>query len=599
MASTTTEPAPGEADSGDRFPQPKPAYRLNLRVFIPAAAIILVLVALALIVPAGFSTVISAINSVVVDGIGWYYVLVVTVFVAFVLALAFSRFGDIKLGKDEDEPEYSVTAWFAMLFAAGMGIGLVFWGAAEPLNHLMTPPPNAVDASDAVQGQRALTQTFLHWGVHAWAIYAVVGLAVGYAVHRRGRPVSIRWALEPILGRWTNTVIGDIIDVAAIVGTLFGVATSLGFGVNQMTAGLVHLGVLDALGLGEYAGPVKIALVIGITVLATISVMTGLDKGIKILSNLNMGLAAIFLVAILILGPTLFLFREFVAGIGNYLQNFLVLAFQTFPFYRGPAEEGANGASWLSGWTTYYWGWWISWSPFVGIFIARISKGRTVRQFVVGVLLVPTLITTLWFSILGGTAIFEQLFGDGVVGEEGVNNDTALFETLTHLPAGQLLAGIAVILVMIFFITSSDSGSFVVDMISHSGNPNPPVWSRVFWAGLEGLIAASLIGASLVVGTDDTGGMAALQALTIIAAAPFSVAMIGMCVSLAKVLARDHRRIKEAEDALVRREMTHHVASTLEVETAPPNKQRFPLRFRKSKDSEPERQEIRNSEDLR
>lgn len=534
---------------------PPNTYRLNRWVFGISAGIIAVALGAALVTPQAFNELVSQINTTVVNSIGWYYVALVTGFVIFSLVIAFSKLGNIRLGRDDEKPAYGVLSWFSMLFAAGMGIGLVFWGAAEPLWHLADPPPGFADATIEEQARRAMTQTFLHWGVHAWAIYVVVGLAVAYSCHRKGRPISLRWALEPILGKHTDTWVGNMIDIAAIVGTLFGVATSLGFGVNQITGGLEFMELTDSSTL------LKVVLVIVITLIATASVVSGLDKGIRVLSNVNLIMAAAFMMIILILGPTLFILRDLVASTGSYIQNFVSMSFQTFPFH------GEQGESWLGGWTTYYWGWWISWSPFVGVFIARISRGRTVREFITGVLLVPTMVTMTWFSVIGGTALHRQLFGDaGLIDGGVVNNDTALFAMLADLPAAQLLSGVAIVLVVIFFVTSSDSGSFVVDMLCHSGNPNPPKWSRLFWALLEGAVAASLLSVSALAGGDDESGMAALQAMTIITAAPFSIVMIGMCVSVFKALREDSRQYERASNELVRRELLHE-ASLHTVET--------------------------------
>jgi choline/glycine/proline betaine transport protein len=542
------------------------------RVFVPAAVIILAVVAITLLLPEQFSDFITEGNAVVVDSIGWYYVLIVTGFVFFALWLAFSRLGDITLGRDGEKPQYGLGSWFAMLFAAGMGIGLVFYGAAEPLIHFAGPPPG-VNGSEEAVAQAAMNRTFLHWGVHAWAIYVVVGLSVAYAVHRRGRPVSIRWALEPLIGRRVaDSWVGDVIDVAAIVGTVFGVATSLGLGVSQIGAGL------EFLGWATVSEGLLVVLIVAITGAATVSVISGLDKGIKWLSNTNMVLALVLLLAALVLGPTLFLFRELVQNIGSYLQNFLGLSFTTLPFY------GEDGTSWLGGWTTYYWGWWISWSPFVGIFIARISRGRTVREFVIGVLLVPTLVTFVWFSVLGGSAIFRQLFGAGdLVGADGeVDQTGALFQLLDGLPGGTVLAGLAVLLVVVFFVTSSDSASFVVDMISHGGDPNPPVWSRVFWALLEGAIAAVVLG---MVGAEV--GLTALQIMAILVAVPFSVVMILMAVALAKGLTREHQRTLALERQLLQRELLTELQESqfdgLPAEPEPAGAQRRAFRRRRNR----------------
>lgn len=532
---------------GDIQPPDADGLVANPRVFWPAAGIVIALVTVALIWPTEFGAALDKINATVVGDLGWYYILLVTGFVFFSLWIALSPMGRIVLGKDEESAEFGLLTWFAMLFAAGMGIGLVFWGVAEPLSHYASPPPGTGD-SDAARASTASDVTFLHWGLHAWAIYVVVGLAVAYAVHRRGRPVSIRWALEPLLGNRVRGWIGDVIDVIAIVGTLFGVATSLGFGVSQVGAGLGYLGWADTNAEGSVSDTLLVILIICITAVAVTSVATGVDKGIKILSNLNMVTAALLLLAVLLLGPTFFLLSDFVGSIGSYLRNFFQLAFQTF------AVQGDDGKAWLSGWTTFYWGWWISWAPFVGVFIARISKGRTVREFVIGVLLVPTTVTFLWFSVMGGSAIYREMFGSGgMIVDGAVNVDTALFQLLDGLPMSTLLSVVALVLIVVFFVTSSDSGSFVVDMLATGGNPNPPVWSRVMWAVLEGAIAAAL----LLAGDD---GLGALQTMAILLALPFSIVMIMMVLSISKELLREHGRMERAERRLLADEIAGQIA---------------------------------------
>ncbi|WP_281963907.1 BCCT family transporter [Serinicoccus marinus] len=515
------------------------------RVFYPAAAIVGGFVLAAVIFPATMNSALAAANEYIVNTVGWYYVLLTFLFVVFSIWLAISRYGDIKLGKDDDAPDFSYGSWFAMLFSAGMGIGLMFWGVAEPLNHFAGPPPGTAEgSSQADMAITAMSRTFLHWGLHAWAIYIIVGLGVAYAVHRRKLPVSIRFALRPLLGNRADGWIGDVIDVVAIVGTLFGVATSLGFGVAQVSAGLEFVGLVE-----DSSAWLQVLLIAGITVVATASVVSGVDKGIKWLSNINLSLAGLLLIFVLVAGPTLFLLNDMVQSIGYYLQNFFSMSFSTFAYQ----EEGPE---WLGSWTTYYWGWWISWSPFVGIFIARISKGRTVREFITGVLLVPTLLTMAWFVIMGGTALHRQVFGDGsLVGEDGsVSTNEALFQMLDGLPGGPFLAGLAIVMIVIFFVTSSDSGSFVVDMIANGGNPNPPVWSRVMWAVLEGAIAAVLIVAGAVAGVEG-GGLASLQTMAIITAAPFTLVMIGICISLVKAFVAEDREKERIERKVMAREL--------------------------------------------
>ncbi|MGO1383714.1 MAG: BCCT family transporter [Arachnia sp.] len=521
------------------------AKKPKAAVFYPALGVILLFVALALAMPEKFAEFVETGNTAVVNGLGWYYVLLTTGFVAFSVWIAFGRRGDVVLGKDDEGPAYSMRNWFAMLFAAGMGIGLVFWGVAEPLSHMASPPPDVAGGTEESIAQAAMNRTFLHWGLHAWAIYVVVGLSIAYAVHRRGRPVSIRWALEPVLGDKVHGWLGNVVDIIAIVGTIFGVATSLGFGVAQVAGGL------EFLGIAEDTTPLQVGLIFGITALATLSVVSGLDRGIKWLSNLNLGLAVILLVIVLLAGPaTLFVLREFVQSLGSYLQNFFGLSFKTLPFH------GATGETWLGGWTTYYWGWWMSWSPFVGIFIARISRGRTVREFVAGVLLVPTLVTFLWFSIMGGTALWEQRFGGGslIDPEGGVDQNIALFQMLELLPGSAILSGLAMLLIVVFFVTSSDSGSFVMDMISHGGSTTPPVWSRVMWSLLEGTIAAVVLLAA-----GDALGLRALQVLAILVAAPWSVVMILMCVATAKALGAESKRTLRLERAAFRSELMDEI----------------------------------------
>lgn len=515
------------------------------RIFWPALVIILAAALLAIVFPEGTGSVLSAAQTGVVAVFGPYYILAVAGFVVFSVWMGLSRFGDIKLGKDDGEPEFKLLSWFAMLFAAGMGIGLVFWGAAEPLNFFVNPKPGVEgDARDLANA--AMTQTYLHWGFHAWAIYAVVGLSLAYAIHRKGRPVSIRWALEPLLGNRVRGRVGDVIDIIAIVGTVFGVATSLGLGVQQISAGLVQLRAFS-----ETSDALLVGLIIVITFIAIFSVVSGVDKGIKWLSNINLGMAGVFLIAVLLLGPTLFLFREFVQALGGYLQSVVGLTFDSSAF------AGQEGRDWQGSWTIFYWGWWMSWAPFVGLFIARISRGRTVREFVLGVLLVPSMVSFIWFAVMGGTAIdraFEDFNGGLFDPAEGIVSENVLFSLLEGLPLGGLLSVIAIALVAIFFITSSDSGSLVVDMLASGGETNPPKWSRVLWASLEGALAIALLLA---------GGLAALQTGSILTALPISVVIIGMCISLYKALHAEHQLLVRAERRQRREELQREIGESV------------------------------------
>ncbi|PYY65210.1 BCCT family transporter [Curtobacterium sp. MCPF17_003] len=515
-------------------------------MFWPAAVIVLGFVAFTLISPSTAEALFLGLQDGIVKNFSWYYVLIAAFFVGFSLFVGFSRFGDIKLGKDQDEPEFSTGSWFALLFAAGMGIGLVFYGVSEPLSHFASPRPG-VTGNEKELAQQALTQTFLHWGLHAWAIYVVLGLALAYAIHRRGRPVSIRWALEPLLGNRVRGGWGNLIDVVALVGTLFGVATSLGLGVIQIGAGLESAGIADSSIVSQ------IAIIAVITAVTIVSLVTGVTKGMKILSNFNLLLAAALLLFVLIVGPTQFLLRDFVQSIGSYLQNIVGLSFNV------TAQQGAEGEAWQGAWTTFYWGWWMSWAPFVGVFIARISKGRTVRQFVFGVLLVPTALTLLWFAVLGGTAIHRQTDGSGgLIGSDGsVDIEGSLFAVLGDLPAGMVLTYGAILLIGVFFVTSSDSGSLVMAMIASGGDIEPKNWLRVFFAGVAALLAVALL---------LSGGLNALKTAAITTALPFSVVLILTCWSTIIAFTRERRAYDKAE----REVLLEHVGAYYGLEVEAP-----------------------------
>ncbi|MCF2586733.1 BCCT family transporter [Brevibacterium sp. UCMA 11752] len=511
-------------------------------VFWPALITILVIAVLAIVLPDGTSKILTSINDWIVADLGWYYMLVIGGLVIFSIVLGFSKFGKITLGRDGEKPEFGVFSWFAMLFAAGMGIGLVFYGVGEPLSYATSDPKPGWSGSEADVSKLAMAQTFIHWGLHPWAIYAVIGLALAYAIHRRGRPVSIRWALEPLLGHRVKGWMGDVIDVLAIFGTVFGIATSLGLGVNQISSGLKEIGVVS-----DYGDWFLVILIVIITFLATLSVVSGVGAGIKWLSNINLSMAGLLLIAVLLLGPTLFLFQNLIESLGVYLANFFNMTFDV------GAYTGEEGATWSSTWTIFYWGWWISWAPFVGVFIARISRGRTVREFIAGVLLVPTVVGFIWFAALGGTGIYQELFGSGglVDPEDGVVAEKVLFDVLGSLPMGSILSVVAIILVAIFFITSSDSGSLVVDMLASGGHPNPPVWSRILWAGLEGALAIGLLLA---------GGLGALQAASLATALPFSIILILIAVSTVRAFQLEAARTREIETGQRYHEVGEHIA---------------------------------------
>ena len=513
-------------------------------VFWPALITILLVSAFAILAPAVAETAFTSVQNWIVQHLGWYYMIIVAVFIAVAAGIAFSRLGRITLGRDDDVPEFGVLSWFSMLFAAGMGIGLVFYGVGEPLTYATVQPKPGWDGDQAELAGLAMAQTFVHWGLHPWAIYAVIGLSVAYSIHRRGRPVSIRWALEPLFGERVKGWVGDVIDVLAIFGTVFGVATSLGLGVQQISAGMVEIGIV-----GTVDHTLLVVLILVITLIAMFSVISGIGAGMKWLSNINLSMAGALLISVLLLGPTLFLFQNFTESLGYYLANFMQMTFDVGAFQRGEAT------AWFADWTIFYWGWWISWSPFVGIFIARISRGRTVREFIAGVMLVPTIVGFIWFSVMGGAGLYRQLFGEGDLVENGaVSVESALFKVLGDLPLGTVFSVLGIVLIAIFFITSSDSGSLVVDMLASGGHPNPPTWSRVLWSVLEGLVAIALLLA---------GGLQSLQAAALATALPFSVVLLLMSWSTLRALRIDDKVLERARRIERLELVTEHITNEL------------------------------------
>ena len=460
--------------------------------------------------------------------VGWFYILCVGFYVIFVIWLYFSPFGRIRLGPDDEKPQFSYMSWFAMLFSAGMGIGLVFYSVAEPMTHYLKPPigePRTVDAA-----QRSMITTFFHWGLHAWAIYIVMGLALAYFTHRMKMPLSLRSAFYPLIGKRVEGAAGNIIDTFAVLGTLFGLATSLGLGVMQVNAGLDYTGVM------ELSTENQIILIGLITMAATISVVTGLEKGILYLSNFNIILGFILLLFVFFTGPTLFILKSWVQSMGDYFQQFIHLTYWTAA-YKGETEAWRD---WQKNWTLFYWAWWIAWSPFVGMFIARISKGRTIREFILGVSLVPTIVTFFWLTVFGNTAIWFDLFGGGAENIANAVGDsrtmpTALFMLLDKLPFASITALIATVVITGYFVTSSDSGSLVIDMITAGGHHEPPVKQRIFWAIMEGLVAAVLLLA---------GGLVALQTAALTTALPLSIVLILICWGLVRQLRKDPARAR-------------------------------------------------------
>ena len=450
----------------------------NKPVFLGSSAIIVALVMVGVAFPADAERIFASAQRFVLSRFGWFYLLSVGAFVFVVLFLAISRYGRLKLGPDDSEPDYSYLSWLAMLFAAGMGIGLMFYAVAEPILHYSVPPEAEPGSFDAAR--QAMSIVFFHWGVHAWSIYAVVGMSLAYFSFRYNLPLTISSGLYPLIRDRIRGPIGQAVDIFAVCGTLFGIATSLGLGVLQINAGLNYL--LDV----PQTTTVQVVLIAVVTLIALLSVVSGLDVGIRRLSEGNLLLAVILMLFVLLVGPTEFIFRAFVQNVGTYLDEFIE---RTFTLYAYEPRD------WVSNWTLFYWAWWIAWSPFVGMFIARISRGRTIREFVVGVLFVPSAFTFFWMTVFGNTAIsLDMGTAAGAISQAvGADISVALFQFFGYLPWSALTSALGVLLVVGFFVTSSDSGSMVVSTIAAGGNSDTPIWQRIYWCGLEGLVAALLL----------------------------------------------------------------------------------------------------------
>ena len=510
------------AEKVTRSDEKKSIFGLNVNgpVFFTSSIFIIASIILTLVFEKQAESFFTKLQNGVAENADWFFILAINLFLVFLVYLALGRFGKLRIGGQDAKPEFKTLSWFAMLFSAGMGIGLLFFSVGEPVMHFNSPP--TAEAGSVEAAKEAMNFTFLHWGFHAWAVYALVGLALSYFTYTRGLPLTIRSIFYPFLGDRIYGRIGDIIDIFAVLATLFGLATSLGFGVQQIASGLNHVfEVPDGI-------TTQIIIIAIITAIATTSVVLGVDKGVKVLSEWNMRIAVVLLILALILGPTIFIFRSFVENTGSYLYNFLEIS---------TWSETFTGSSWQNDWTVFYWGWWIGWSPFVGMFIARISKGRTIREFILGVLLVPSLVTFFWMSAFGSVAI-EQIMGGNDILSQAVDNDiaTALFVFFQDYPLAMIINIVAVLLIAGFFITSSDSGSLVIDSLTSGGKIDAPVGQRIFWAITEGTVAAVLL-----VG----GGLQALQTATIVTGLPFAIILLIMCYSLYKGLSEDLKKLNE------------------------------------------------------
>ena len=490
-------------------PQKTSRFVVHKPVFIPTLIIIVVSVTLALLFHKESEIAFARMQDFVSDKGGWIYTLSVNSFILFCLYLAFSKYGKVRIGGPEAKPEFKGIAWFAMLFSAGIGNGLVLFSIADPVRDFVAPPRLAADAAPSLIAQEAINFSFLHHGIHGWAIYSVIGLALAYFTYNRKMPLTIRSAFYPILGDRIYSWIGDAIDVVAVVATLFGLATTLGFGVGQINAGMSHVFGIPTSLLFQYG------IILAITGIATISVVSGVNKGVKFLSELNIGIAVVLFLLVLFLGPTSFILKGYIQNIGSYLSNFVDMA-------TWSGNYGEN--NWHNNVTLMYWGWWASWSPFVGTFIARVSRGRTIKQFVLGVLLLPALVTFLWFSAFGGTTMQGLIGGDyALVDAVKENISTALFVFFEKFPFAIIFKILGMLLICSFIITSADSGALVVDSITSGGQRRTPAIQRVLWASLSGIIAAALL---------TGGGLDTLQAAVTISGMPFAILLVIMCISL-------------------------------------------------------------------
>ena len=517
-----------------------PFPRVNKPVFITSSILIIGFIVFGAFFTETAGALFSYLQSFITTNFGWFFILLMNVALVFCIYLIASRYGDIRLGQQTERPQYSLGSWIGMLFSAGIGIGLVYWGTAEPLYHYMAPPMAEPETMEAAK--QAMNISFLHWGLHAWAIYTIVALSLAYFHFRRGLPLSIRSTLYPILGQKIYGRWGHTVDILAVFGTMFGVVTSLGLGVMQINSGLENLfGLPNSLA-------VQFVIIAFITLLACGSLMLGLDKGIKRLSDLNMGLTGLLLAFIVILGPTLFIFDSFFENIGNYLAAVVPLSFW---------GESYSGTDWQSGWTIFYWAWWVSWAPFVGVFIARISRGRTIREFTLGVLLIPMTILFFWFTAFGGVAIHMELLAaldpalvsPGLIEAVQADTGSAIFKLVEYYPFAKPITLLIVIMIVLWFVTSSDSASFVIDMLTAGGDTNPPKIQRLFWATAEGFIAAILLAA---------GGLSALQAAAIVAGLPFAIVIFAMMYALWRGLGRDRLILYRAQQRFITDESIDH-----------------------------------------
>ena len=499
-----------------------------------SAGFILCVVLWGVVAPDHMASVFDTLLAAVTRNFGWLYLWVVLGLVVFALFAAFSRYGNMKLGGEDEEPEFSVVSWFSMLFAAGMGIGLVFWGVAEPISHYSSAPPGLVSATPEA-ANAAMRYVFFHWGVHPWAVYAVVALGIAFFQYRRNGTALISTVTEalPIPG---IRRLSPLVNGIAVVATAFGVAASLGVGALQINSGLHAVFGLDISDRNQ------VIIIVTTSAMFILSAVSGVEKGVKLLSNTNMIFAVILALTVFIMGPTVAIVDTLSNTMGSYLSEIVRMSLRATPF---------RDSSWVGTWTIFYWAWWISWSPFVGLFIARVSRGRTIREFILGTVLAPSLAAFIWFSIFGGTALYMEIW-QHVPLSEAVKTDmsTALFTMFNAMPFGTVMSVVATVLVIVFFVTSGDSAVLVLGMMSDNGNPNPAARSKVMWGVLVAGIAISLLLA---------GGLKAVQSATILFALPFSLVIILMTVSLYRAMREDFHA-EEVREKELRRKVRQMVA---------------------------------------
>ena len=535
--STETEQSGGPAKGGHSS-EPDAEFlgkpRTDWVVFGVTALIMFAVVAWGALATDSLSNASSTALTWLIKNTGWGFVLAATGFVVFALFLAFSKYGRIPLGGDDEGPEFRTVSWIAMMFSAGMGIGLMFYGVSEPLSHFVSPPPGTVPGESEEAIQTAMSTSLFHWTLHPWAIYAVAGLAIAYSSFRRGRKQTISGVFTPLIGKKAaEGPLGKVIDILALFATLFGSAASLGLGALQIKAGMQAANWP----IGEAGTNVLVAIIAVLTLCFILSAVSGVEKGIQWLSNINMVLAAILALFVFILGPTVFILDLLPTAVGSYMSEFGEMA------SRAGATGGAEMQDWLGSWTVFYWAWWISWTPFVGMFIARISRGRTIRQFIGGVLLVPSVVSLVWFAIFGGAAIDTQKGGTNVYGDGSAEAQT--FAVLDHLPLALVTAVLVMVLVAIFFVSGADAASIVMGTLSQRGAIEPSKWVVIFWGAATGAVAAVM----LVIGQDKA--LEGIQNLTFIGALPFAIVMIFMCVAMTKDLRSDAITVRDQKGAEV------------------------------------------------